>query len=108
MLTETRWHSNTVDVRSFRVAGCDSDHCLLVAKFRERLAVTKQGAQKFELERFNLKKLSELDVRKQFQTKISKRSAALENLNDSEDINRAWENIKENINASVKQSLGLH
>jgi len=32
----------------------------------------------------------------------------LEILSDSEDINRAWENIKENIKTSVKDSLGLH
>jgi hypothetical protein len=30
--------------------------------------------------------------------------AALENLYDSEDINRAWENIKENIKTSAKES----
>jgi len=45
---------------------------------------------------------------KQYQVKISKSFAALENLNDSEDINRAWENIKENIKTPVKKSLGLH
>jgi hypothetical protein len=38
-----------------------------------------------------------MEVRKQFQTAISNRFEALENLNDSEDINKAWENIKENI-----------
>ena len=27
---------------------------------------------------------------------------------DSEDINRAWENIKENIKTSAKESLGLY
>jgi len=32
----------------------------------------------------------------------------LENSSDSEDINRAWENIKENIKTSAKESLGLH
>jgi len=31
----------------------------------------------------------------------------LENLNVDEDINRAWENIKENIKTSAKESLGL-
>jgi hypothetical protein len=30
--------------------------------------------------------------------------AALENLYDGEDINRAWKNIKENINTSAKNS----
>jgi hypothetical protein len=32
----------------------------------------------------------------------------LENLNVDEDVNRAWENIKENIKTSAKDSLGLH
>ena len=31
----------------------------------------------------------------------------MENLSDSEDINRAWENFKENIKTSAKESLGL-
>ena len=32
----------------------------------------------------------------------------MENLNVVEDVNRAWENIKENIKTSAKESLGLH
>jgi hypothetical protein len=32
----------------------------------------------------------------------------LEILSDGEDINRAWENVKENIKTSARQSLGLH
>jgi hypothetical protein len=34
--------------------------------------------------------------------------AALKNFSDRQDINRAWENIKENIKTSAKESLGLH
>jgi hypothetical protein len=32
----------------------------------------------------------------------------LENLSDDKDINRVWENIKENIKTSTKESIGLH
>ena len=32
----------------------------------------------------------------------------MENLKDDEDVNRTWENIKENIKTSAKESLGLH
>ena len=77
----------------------------MVAKVWERLAVNIQAAQKFDVEGFNIRKLNELEVRKQYQIKISNRFAALENLNDSKDINMAWENIKENIRMSAKESV---
>jgi len=54
--------------------------------------------------RFNLKKLSDLEFRKQYQFKILSSFAVLENLNVSEDINRAWENVKENIKILAKGS----
>ena len=58
VLIDRRWHSSILDVRNFRRAECDTDHCLVVGKFRERLAVNKQAAQKFDGERFNLGKLN--------------------------------------------------
>jgi len=58
--------------------------------------------------RFNLSTLNELEVGKQYQIEITDGSAALENLNDGEDINWAWENIKENIKTSATDNLGLY
>jgi len=66
-LIDKRWHSSILDVGRFRGADCDTDHYLVVAKFRERLLVSKQTAHKFEKERFNLRKLNELEIRKQYQ-----------------------------------------
>jgi hypothetical protein len=48
----------------------------VVAKFRERLAAIKQTTRKFDCERFNLRKLNELEVRKQYQIEITNRFAA--------------------------------
>ena len=81
---------------------------MVVEKVKERLAVSKQAAQKFEGERFNLRKVKELEVKKQYKIKITNRFVFLENLNDSQDINWAWENIKENIKTSAKDRLGLY
>ena len=80
----------------------------MIAKVRERLAVSKQAAQKVDGERFNLKKLNDPEVRKYYQIEITNIFAALENLSNGEDINRAWENIKEDIKTSDKECLGLH
>ena len=88
ILIERRWHSSVLDVRSFRGADCYTDHYLVIAKVRERLAVGKQAAQRFDRQRFNLRKLNELEVRKQYQIEITNRFAALENVNDDEDVNR--------------------
>jgi hypothetical protein len=62
----------------------------VTTKVREILSVSKQAAQKLDVERFNLKKLSALEVRKWYHIKISNRCAALEKLNDSDNINRGW------------------
>jgi len=97
-----------LNVRSFRGDNCGPYHYLVVAKARERLAVSKQAAQKFDVVRFNIRKLSEVEVRKQYHIKMPNLFSALENLNDSDDINRAWENIEENIKTSAKESLGLY
>jgi hypothetical protein len=79
----------------------------VVTKVRKTLAVSKQATQKLEGERFNLRNLNELEVRKQYQIEITNRFAALENLDNDVDINRAWENIKESIHTSARDSLVL-
>ena len=108
ILIDRRRHSSILDVRSYRGVDCDTDHYLVVAKLRERLAVSKQAAQKFDGERFKLGKLNEPEVKEKYQIEITNRFAALENLNVDEDVNRAWANIKESIKTSAKESLDLH
>jgi endonuclease/exonuclease/phosphatase family metal-dependent hydrolase len=56
VLIHSRRHSNIHDVRSFRGADCDTDHYLVVAKIRERLAVSKRPLNKVDVDRFNVKK----------------------------------------------------
>ena len=77
-----RWHSSILEVQSFRIDDCDTDHYMVVPKVTERLPASKQTAQKFDVDRFNFRKLNELQVRLQYQIKISNMYAALENLSD--------------------------
>ena len=93
-------------MQSFRGADCDTDHYVVIAKVRERLAVGKEAAQRFDRQRFNLRKLNEPEVREHYQIEVTNRFAALENVNDEEDINRTWEHIKENIQTSAKKESG--
>jgi hypothetical protein len=45
------------------------------------------------VERFNLRKQNELEVKKQYQIEISNKFATFEYLSDNEDIDRDWDNI---------------
>jgi hypothetical protein len=53
-----------------------TDHYLVIAEVKERLSARKQAVQKTDVQRFNFKKLSEMEVRKQYQTEISNGFAA--------------------------------
>ena len=75
----------------------------MVEKVRKSLTVSKQDSHKFDVEKFNLRKLNELKVRKRYHTKITKRFAAWEDLTDSEDIHRDRENIKDNIRPQLRK-----
>ena len=59
------------------------------------------------MERFNLRKLSDLEVRKQYQIKISIRLAVLENLNKSEEINKLQKTLQRVSKPQLK-SIGLY
>jgi hypothetical protein len=77
-----------------------------VTKVRERLAVNKQRSHRFHMERFNLKKLNEVEVKEQCRVEFSNRFAALEDMDAEVEINSAWEMIRENTKISAKESPG--
>jgi hypothetical protein len=73
ILIDRRRYSSILNVRSFRGADCDTDRYLVVSKCREKLLVSKRVTQKFDMQRFYLKKLNDAEVKEQYQVKISNR-----------------------------------
>jgi hypothetical protein len=72
-----------------------------VLKVRERPEVNKQRSQRFYMERFNLKKLNDVEGKEQFCVVVSNRLTALEDLDAEVEINSAWETIRKNTKISV-------
>jgi hypothetical protein len=66
----------------------------VVAKVRERLAVNKQRSHRFHMERFNLKKLSEVEGKEQYCVEVSNRLAALEDLEAEKEIHIAGKRLE--------------
>jgi hypothetical protein len=70
ILIDRQRNSSVLDARSSRATDCDTDHYLLVAKVRERLAVGKQRPHIFRTKRLNLKKLNEAKYRQQYHVEV--------------------------------------
>jgi len=94
---------------------------LVIAAVRKRLSISKQAAQKFDMERFSLKTLNDVEVKEQAQNRF----ASLENLdydgggggggdggddNDNDDNmgnTWAWESIRIHTKDSAIESNRL-
>jgi hypothetical protein len=57
------------------------------------------------MERFNLKKLNEVEGKEQFHVEVPNRFADLEDLDAKVEINSAWEMTKANIKISAKENI---
>jgi hypothetical protein len=76
-LKDRRRNSSVLHVRSFRAADCDAVHYLVVAKVRERLAMSKETTRSY-MESFNLKKLKEVEGQEQYRVQTSNQFAVVE------------------------------
>jgi hypothetical protein len=60
------------------------------------------------MDRFNLKKLNEVEGKEKYRVEVSNRFVVLEDLDAEVEINTIWETIRENIKISAKESLGYY
>jgi hypothetical protein len=54
------------------------------------------------MERFNLKKLNDVEGKEKYRVEVSNSFATLEDLDAKVEINTIWETIRENIKISAK------
>jgi hypothetical protein len=94
ILIDKLGYSSVLDVQSFKAADCDSDHYLVVAEVGEGLAVNEQRSHRCHMERFNLKKLKEVEGKEKYHIEVSNRFAALEDLDAKVEINSAGKQLE--------------
>jgi hypothetical protein len=105
-LIDTKRDTSVHEVQFFRVAVCDADHYLVVAKVRERPIVSKR-THKFETKRFHLKKPHEAEGKEQYRVELASSCAALEILDVDVHINKAWEIIEGYIYIYIYMPAGI-
>jgi hypothetical protein len=83
-----------------------TDHYLVDAEVWKRLSGSKEAIQKFDMEKFNLKK--PMEVMEQNLTNISNMFAVLEDSDVNVDINRACKIIVQEIKTSANESVAYY
>jgi hypothetical protein len=78
-----------LDARRCSGIDYDTDQCLVAAKVRERPSVNKRATLKLDMKKFDVKKVKMW----KFKAKTKNRSAALESLHATLDINTTWGSV---------------
>jgi hypothetical protein len=98
-----RWRRSVMDVRTYRGADVNSDHILLRAWIQLKLRAVKkvQGRRKFAVY-----KLKQAEVEETFRLELRNRFSALENVDDENNIDKKWENIRDCFTSAATETLG--
>lgn len=99
-----KWRSSLLDTRSKRGADCGSDHNLVIAEIRLKIAAIKSThgqRQRF----YNVEKLKDKNMARDFNLELRNRFQALE-LEENEGVEEIWNKTKEVIKKTSEQKLG--
>ena len=101
-----RWRSSLQDVRAMRGADVGSDHHLLMAKVRLRIAKVRKGDS--GRVRFEVSKLKDLEVRNAFKLALHNRFEGLQQLMEEEElsVDDEWRQIEQGYVETCEQVLG--
>jgi hypothetical protein len=100
-----KWRRLLLDLRSYRGADVASDHYLVVAQLKLKLAANRSSNQQVIRKKFNMEKLNHKEIRKQFEEELKD---SLEQVYMEEsDPTEQWTKIKEAMLTKGKNILGL-
>lgn len=108
VLIDPRHKTSVLDVHSLRSVECGSDHYLVLAKVRQRIALEKRQNTTKAPERIAVNKLKRREIAEEFRLKLQNRFQRLET-NDEEDVEnveRKWNDIKSIIISTTKEICG--
>ncbi|KAI5737941.1 hypothetical protein M8J77_000982 [Diaphorina citri] len=106
VLINRRWHSDILDVRTFRNADIDSDHMLVIIKLRER--ISSQKTKKIRQRKLDQDKLKDPITLRQFQHKIEEKIQNTRiNTNESKTIEDDAEKITKTLHDGAKEVIGF-
>ena len=110
-----KFRRSVMDVRAYRAADVESDHNLVVAKVKLKLASV--GKKKEKRRRFNYQKLKQKEVKQMFTIELKNRFSCLQvdepDVESSEDptvntsLEKRWKNFKDSYNETAKKVLGF-
>jgi exonuclease III len=100
-----KWRKSLLDVRSYRGADVASDHYLVVAQLKLKLAPNRSSNQRVTRKKFNIQKLNHRETRKKFEEELKD---SLEQVYMEEsDPTEQWTKIKEAMLSKGENILGL-
>ena len=111
----SKFRRSVMDVRAYRAADVESDHNLVVAKVKLKLA--SAGKKKEKRRRFNYQKLHQKEVKQKFTIELKNRFSCLQadepGVESSEEptvnasLEKRWTTFKDNYNETAKKVLGF-
>jgi len=104
MAISRRWRRTMEDVRAYRGADAGSDHELVIARLRVKLARTPATVQQ-RTQRYDTSRLATPDQRHEFVIALSNRFQALTD-QDDDSIDTKWEQTKSSFQATCEEKLG--
>jgi hypothetical protein len=105
VLVLRRHASSIIDVRSARGPNCDSDHYLVKALLRERLADAGKGKRPKRV-RWDMEKLRQLEIATECQEMLSRKLDEIPKDIEHRSVDTRWMEIKNVIGETAKEVTG--